>query len=100
MVQLLAVGFYEDVLVELMAAIGAALFFGNVFALVRRREDRLAAIGAGAPGDVGSAPADDDVDGELEAGDGDLAEAPVIRTVVYAALGFVVMVWGLASVFS
>ena len=100
MVQVLAVGFYEDVLVELMAAIGAALFFGNVFALMRRRQDHLAAVAAGAPGELAPSPTDDPGGDDLEPGDGDLVEAPVIRTVAFAALGFVVMVWGLASVFS
>jgi hypothetical protein len=101
MVQVLAVGFYEDVLVELMAAIGAALFFGNAFALVRRRQDRLAAMAVpGGPATDAASTADPVVDGDDELGDGDLPEAPVIRTVAFAALGFVVMVWGLASVFS
>jgi hypothetical protein len=100
MQQLLAVGdFYEDVLVELLAALGAALFLGNVFALVRRRQDRLAAVAAG---EVGATPPPVEVaegDDDVPFGEGELAEAPVIRTVAFAALGFVVMVWGLASVF-
>jgi hypothetical protein len=99
MVQLLAVGdFYEDVLVELLAALGAALFLGNAYALVRRRQDRLAAVAAGdvPPPTATEAAADDPAD---ELAEGDLAEAPVVRTIAYAALGFVVMVWGLASVF-
>jgi hypothetical protein len=96
MAQLLAVGsFYDDVLVELIAALGAALFLGNVLALVRRRQDRLAAVAAG---DV-PAPQPADVDDPDGLGEGDLVEAPVMRTVAFAALGFVVMVWGLASVF-
>lgn len=64
--------FYDQVLRELLAAVGAALFLGNLVALVRRR----APVGA-----QGS----------------DLERAPVMRTVVYMVLGFVVMVWGIAS---
>ncbi len=32
--------FYDEVLRELIAAMGAALFFGNAYALIRRRRDR------------------------------------------------------------
>jgi hypothetical protein len=68
--------FYDEVLRELLFAIGAALFVGNLLALVRRR----AAVSPG--------------DGE----DSDaLPRAPVGRTVAFMALGFVVAFWGLAS---
>jgi len=76
------VSFYDEVLLELLAALGAALFIGNLVALVRRRRDREAA-----PARRGQ-----------ERGDADLPEAPLARTLVYMALGLVVMVWGLASV--
>lgn len=52
-------GFYDEVLRELLVAMGAALFVGNLLALLRR--------------------------------------APVARTLTYMAIGFVVAVWGLAS---
>ncbi|MBI2169778.1 MAG: hypothetical protein HYU28_09820 [Actinobacteria bacterium] len=52
---------------------GGALCLGNVLALVRRRRE-----------------------GE-EAGNDDLARAPVARTVAYAAIGFVVMLAGIGS---
>ena len=46
--------FYDEVLRELIAAMGAALFFGNLYALVRRRRDadRIAArtVERGRPG--------------------------------------------------
>ncbi|HUF84836.1 MAG TPA: hypothetical protein VMQ81_09630 [Acidimicrobiia bacterium] len=71
--------FYDDVLLELLAALGAALFIGNLVALVRRRRDRE------------TAPAG------REQRDADLPAAPVARTLLYMALGFVVMVWGIAS---
>lgn len=67
--------FYDQVLRELLAAVGAALFIGNLLALVRRRQE-------GSPGR------------EPE----DLERAPTIRTVVYLVLGFVVMVWAIASI--
>jgi hypothetical protein len=66
--------FYDEVLRELLVAMGGALFVGNLMALLRRR----------AP-----APAGDD--GQT------LPRAPVGRTVAYMVMGFVVAVWGLAS---
>jgi hypothetical protein len=80
------VNFYDEVFRELIAAVGAALFFGNLVALVRRRKHQSAPAPparAAGPGDDGSA---------------DLAQAPVARTVLYLVLGFVIMVWGIASV--
>ncbi|MCZ7527795.1 MAG: hypothetical protein M5U14_16325 [Acidimicrobiia bacterium] len=67
--------FYDQVLRELVAALGAALFVGNLMALLRRRADARRAA----------------------AGSGDLAQAPVARTVAYATLGFVMMVAGIAA---
>ena len=68
--------FYDDVMRELLFALGAALFLGNVFALIRRRNP---------PARV-KARSDEPV-----------LTVPVARTVAYAAIGFVVMIWGLAS---
>ena len=69
--------FYDEVLRELLVAMGGALFVGNLMALLRRR----AAV---SPGEAGE-------DGEA------LPQAPVGRTVAYMVLGFVVAFWGLAS---
>ncbi len=66
--------FYDEVLRELLVAMGAALFVGNLMALLRRR----------APASVG------------ESGDA-LPRAPVGRTVAFMVMGFVVALWGLAS---
>ena len=66
--------FYDEVLRELLVAMGAALFFGNLLALMRRR-----------------APAAEGEDGET------LARAPLARTVVYLLIGLVVALWGIAS---
>ena len=78
-------GFYDEVLRELMVAMGAALFVGNLMALLRRR----AAVPSG-PGSEEPAPVD------TEDGHG-LAQAPVARTVAYMVMGFVIAFWGLAS---
>ncbi|HKF92945.1 MAG TPA: hypothetical protein VKC52_15870 [Acidimicrobiia bacterium] len=67
---------YDDVLRELVAAIGAALFLGNLIALVRRRSGSKVTTTRG--GDT-------------------LPEAPIARTVLYLVIGFVVMVAGLAA---
>jgi hypothetical protein len=66
------VDFYDEVLRELLVAVGAALFLGNLLALIRRRTPESAR-------------------GEV------LPQAPVGRTVAYLVIGFVVMIWGVAS---
>ena len=68
--------FYDEVLRELFVALGAALFVGNLFALIRRR----------APASVAQ-PEDGNA----------LPKAPVGRTVTFMALGFLMAFWGLAS---
>jgi hypothetical protein len=78
--------FYDEVLRELLAAVGAALFIGNLLALLRRRRDRRTE-----PVPKTRRPARRD---EHE----DLPEAPVARTLLYMLLGFVVMVWGIGSI--
>lgn len=78
--------FYDDVLRELIAAVGAALFVGNLVALIRRRRDRQTAPARAAR------PAGSGADRSA-----DLTQAPTARTVTYMVLGFVVMVWGVTS---
>ena len=89
--------FYDEVLRELMVAMGAALVVGNLLALARRRADSariprvtIARSRPGSPvrGLANPSPV------------ADLAQAPVARTLVYAAIGLVVMVWGVASLTS
>lgn len=88
--------FYDDVLREIILAVGAALFIGNLIALARRRSDRRRAKQrAAAKGRPGSP-----VRGQVattrnrEA----LPEAPLARTVLYLVVGFVVMVAALAAI--
>jgi hypothetical protein len=69
--------FYDEVLRELLVAMGGALFVGNLMALVRRR----------APAPV----PEDAEDGHA------LPQAPLARTLTYLVIGFVVAFWGLAS---
>ena len=66
--------FYDEVLRELLVAMGAALFVGNLLALLRRR-----------------APASVTEEGET------LPRAPVGRTVAYLLIGLIVALWGVAS---
>ena len=72
-------GFYDEVLRELLVAMGGALFVGNLMALLRRR----------APATVRRVPADEDGH--------PLPDAPAARTVTYLVIGFVVALWGIAS---
>jgi hypothetical protein len=60
----------EDLLAYLVLALGGALFVGNVLAVVRP---------------------------PAEAREGDLARAPVARSLTMAAVGLVAAMWALAS---
>ena len=71
--------FYDEVMRELVLAIGGALFFANAWALVRRRSDASRA----APHGTNAA---------------DLAQAPLARTVTYMLIGLIVAAWALASI--
>jgi hypothetical protein len=86
--------FYDEVLRELIAAVGAALFFGNLVALVRRGRDadRISArtVERGRPGSPVRSPAKPSAKREL-------AQAPLARTIGFLVLGFVVMIAGIAS---
>jgi hypothetical protein len=85
--------FYDEVLRELVAAIGAALFIGNAIALFRRRADAQAArdrtVARNRPGSP--------VRGYGRATSSDLTQAPLARTVTYLVIGFVVMIAGLGA---
>jgi hypothetical protein len=85
---------YDEVLKELVLALGAALFGANALALYRRRSDaeraRHRAVARSRPGSP--------VRGNGRDAKRDLAQAPLARTVTYMLIGFVVMVWALASI--
>jgi hypothetical protein len=83
--------FYDEVLRELVLALGAALFLANGAALVRRRGDRRRAAagtaGSRRPSTSAGANSTDD-----------LAQAPLARTVTYLVIGLIVTTWALASI--
>lgn len=85
---------YGDVLLELVTALGAALFVANGYALIRRRRDRQQAAREAV---VRSRPGSP-VRKQVQKSRGTLAEAPVARTVTFMVLGLVVFVWGLATI--
>ena len=85
--------FYEDVLLELVTALGLALFGANAYALIRRRRDRQEAARAAVVRTRPGSP----VRKQVEASRGVLSAAPVGRSVTFMLLGFIVFVWGLAS---
>ena len=89
--------FYDDVLLELVTALGAALFFANAFALVRRGADRRDAAKEAVVRSRPGSPVGRHV---RQATTGKLDQAPISRSVVFMIFGFVVMVWGLASIFT
>ncbi len=89
--------FYSDVLRNLVLAFGGALFVGNVMALRNRRRDRDDV----APRTVARARPGSPVRGyRHDESITDLPEAPVGRTVLYAAIGLLMVVWWVASIAS
>jgi hypothetical protein len=90
------VNFYDEVMRELVAALGAALFVANVLALLRRRRD-VEARGAVAGARSTKAKGSSRVQATGRTREGELVQAPVARTVVFAALGFVMMIAGIAA---
>ena len=89
--------FYDDVLLELVTALGAALFFANAFrpGPPRRRPPRRGQ-GSRRP----QPPREPRAQAGRQATTGKLDQAPVTRSVVFMLFGLVVMVWGLASIFT
>ena len=86
--------FYDEVLRELIAAMGAALFFGNLYALLRRHKDadRIAArtVERGRPGSPVRSPAKPSARREL-------AQAPVGTEIAGVVLALLVPAMGLAQ---
>jgi len=76
------VSFYDQVMRELVLALGGALFVANALALYRRR--------SGVPDASGGSPHG----GETT----DLAQAPIARSVTYMLIGLIVALWALASI--
>ena len=78
--------FYDQVMRELVLALGGALFVANALALYRRRSDVSDASGGSAGGRSHG--------GETT----DLAQAPIARSVTYMLIGLIVALWALASI--
>ncbi len=87
--------FYDDVLLELVTALGAALFVANAFALIRRGADRR----EGARHAVARSRPGSPVRKQVRESTGRLDQAPLARTITFMLFGLIVMVWGLASIF-
>jgi hypothetical protein len=73
------VNFYDEVMRELVLALGAALFVASALALVRRRSDASRAA-------------------SRTSDSADLAQAPLARTVTFMLIGLIVATWALASI--
>ncbi len=89
--------FYSDVLRNLVLALGGALLVGNVMALRHRRRDAEQAmqrtVARARPGSpVRGYRRDETL--------ADLPQAPVVRSVAYAGIGLVMVVWWVATVLS
>jgi hypothetical protein len=83
--------FYDEIMQELVLALGAALFLAYGLALVRRRSDARRAGTRSVAGSRARAGAH----GENA---NDLAQAPLARTVTFMLIGLIVSVWALASI--
>ena len=79
--------FYDEVMRELVLALGGALFLANAFALVRRRADARRAADRWP-----------DARADRRSRATDLVQAPLARTVTYMLIGLIVAVWALASI--
>jgi hypothetical protein len=88
--------FYGEVLLELLTALGAALFAANGYALIRRRRDQREAARAAV---VRSRPGSP-VRKQVQQSRGTLAEAPVARTITFMVLGLFVAICGIAALTS
>ena len=98
-VRFATVTFYDEVMRELIAAIGGALLIANVLALARRQKDanaRGARSGARSVKAKGSSR----VASTGRTREGELVQAPVGRSVAFAILGFVMLVAGIAALVS
>lgn len=91
---------YDQVLRELVLALGAALFGANALALLRRRADRERAVQRTSRRSRPGSPVRGYGRGSGASAQGDLAQAPVARSVVYMVIGLVVAVWALATIVS
>jgi hypothetical protein len=90
------VSFYDEVMRELIAAIGAALFIANVVVLLRRRRD-VELRGARGTARNAKVKGSSRVQATGRTRQGELVQAPVARSVTFAILGFVMMVAGIAA---
>ncbi|MBM3673387.1 MAG: hypothetical protein FJW88_00280 [Actinobacteria bacterium] len=89
--------FYDDVLRELVVALGAALFVANVLALLRRRRD-AEERGARSKARSAKAKGSSRVVTTGRTREGELVQAPVARSLVFAILGLVMTIAGLAAI--
>jgi hypothetical protein len=88
------VDFYRDVLLELVTAMGAALFVANAYALVRRSADQRRAAREAVVRTRPGSP----VREQVKTSTGKLDQAPVTRSVAFLVVGLLVFAWGLASI--
>lgn len=88
--------FYDEVMRELIAAIGAALLIANLIALARRpRDAQVRGVRSGARSVKVKGSSRVQATGRTR--DGELVQAPVARSVAFAILGFVMLVAGIAA---
>ena len=88
-----------DLIVWLLLAFGGALFVGNVLALVRPPSKPPAPSGRKSDAANQLVPASKRriTEEDMQAAAARQTKAPKVRTIVMAAIGFVVSIWSIAS---
>ena len=99
---MLSAAFYETVMRELIAALGAALFVANGWALLRGKvmppkPEEIRPTRSAAASSKKQAQLTERVG---RAADGNLVRAPLGRTLLFMALGALLCIWGVASLVS
>ncbi len=88
--------FYDEVMRELIAAIGAALLVANLIALARRNRDAdVRGVRSGVRSTKAKGSSRVQATGRTR--EGELVQAPVARSVAFAILGFIMLVAGIAA---
>ena len=93
--------FYTQTMIELVGALGAAMIVGNILAVIRRNRDRKMALESLKTSLRTSKQTTTLLaKNQIKQGKATLAVAPLGRSLVFIAIGFVALVWSLASLFS
>ncbi len=93
--------FYTQTLLELILALGAAMFIGNIVAIVKRKQDESQARESLKTSPRASRHATQTLShNQVKEGKATLAVAPLGRSLIFVAIGLFVMIWAGATLVS